>query len=299
MRFRAVGVVVVVLALLALQGVGSAAPRAATATPAQIVRELNTQRHANGIPAGVRLNSTWSGKCKKHDHYMDVNDVLTHVEVKGSPGYTAGGAWAGLNSVLDEGASWRSGNPYEFAPIHLAQLLQPRLNSTGAAELSGASGLWGCTTTWPGYHRRDAKTNRISTYPGNGRTGVNYAYDAAEFPETPNQLVGAPDHCGQELFVFVSGPALTAGAGDPFSFDITKASLRPAGSSAVRVKIADAVLPFQGAHLGNYLGPGAGIVIPVKPLRPSTRYVASVTMKGNGVTISKTWSFTTKRKSSS
>ena len=275
-------------------------PAAATASPSYIVRALNAQRRANGIPAGIRDNGTWNGKCRKHDHYMAVNNVLTHYETKGQPGYTVGGAWAGQNSVIEYGSTWRNGNPYEFAPIHLAQLLQPRLNKTGTYELSSGAITWGCTVTLAGFNRPDPKTNRIDSYPGPGARGVNFLYIANEFPQTPNQLLGIPAATGEQLFVFASGPILAKT--DPYRIDITAASLHPKGGGNVKVRIADAPLRFPkgcGAgsswcRLGNFLGPGAGIVIPVKPLKPSTRYVASVTMRGGGVTLHKTWSFTTK-----
>jgi cysteine-rich secretory family protein len=265
-----------------------------TATPAYIIRSLNALREANGIPAGILGNSTWNARCKKHDNYMAVNNVLTHYEVTGDPAYTAGGAWAGKHSVLDYGSTWMKGNPYKFAPIHLAQLLQPRLKHVGAFELAASGTRWGCTVTIAGWTRKDPPTNRIYTYPGDGATGVSYTYVAKEIPETPNAALGIPNKTGQQLFVFASGPILTPY--DLYSIRITGASLHPAGGSNVKVRIADALVPFEGMHLGNYLGPGAGIVIPVNPLRPSTKYVASVTMKGNGMVVRRTWSFTTKNK---
>jgi len=288
----------VVVALLWTTGTGSAPALAATtatiatATPASIIRELNAERSANGIPAGITVNSTWNARCKKHDHYMAVNDILTHYEVAGDPAYTVGGAWAAKHSVLDYGSSWKNGNPYQSSPIHLAQLLQPRLKRAGAFELAASGTSWGCTVTLAGYTRKEPSTNRIYTYPGPGVTGVHNTYVARELPETPNQAVGAPNSTGQELFVFASGPILTPY--NLYSIDITRATLHPVGGANVKVKIADALVPFQGVHLGNYLGPGAGIVIPVNPLRPGTKYVASVTMKGNGMVVRRTWAFTTR-----
>src|SRR5947208_12466408 len=114
--------VVIVVVLFGWQGVSSART-AATPMPSQIIGKLNAQRRANGIPADITVNSTWSTDCKKHDIYMNKNNTLTHFEVAGQPGYTKGGAWAGQNSVLAMGISWANGDPYEFAPIHLAQLL--------------------------------------------------------------------------------------------------------------------------------------------------------------------------------
>ena len=295
MRARSTAAALALLIAFAVHSPAGAATRSATATAAKVIRTLNAERRANGIPAGIRDVAAWNQDCKRHDTYMARSHTLTHDESPANPWYTAGGTWAGQNSVLEYGTTWANRDPYEFAPIHLAQLLQPRLNKTGAFELSSAGTTWGCTVTIGGFKRADPKTNRVYTYPGNGRRGVNYVYVANELPKTPNQALGIPARTGQQLFVFASGPILGA---NPYAVDITKASLHPAGGSNVHVRIADALLPFLGIHLGNYLGPGAGIVIPVKPLRPSTRYVASVTMKANGMSVSRTWSFTTKKKSS-
>ena len=56
---------------------------------------LNAQRKANGIPAGIRLSSLWSGRCHKHDHYMELNRQLTHVEEPGKTGYRRVARWRG------------------------------------------------------------------------------------------------------------------------------------------------------------------------------------------------------------
>ncbi len=45
--------------------------------------------------------------------------------------------------------------------------------------------------------------------------------------------------------------------------------------------------------LGPYLS--GGIVIPVKPMRPRTKYAATVTIKDGASTLTRSWSFTTAR----
>lgn len=274
------------------------AATAATASPARIIATLNAQRKANGIPAGIRAVSIWNQRCKKHDIYMSRNDELTHFEEKGKPGYTSGGAWAGQHAVINYGSSWTDGNPFQEAPIHFAQLMQPRLKRSGAFEYAGSRTVWGCVITLAGQTRKDATTDTVYTYPGDGVTGVARDYHASEGPFTPNQIVGAPEHCGQELFVFASGPILTRGSSpNPYSFHIAAARLAPKGGSAVALKIADGRtrIPrkYGGGTLGGYLGVGTGIVIPVKPLKRDTLYVASVTIRGNGGTVKHTWSFRT------
>ncbi len=263
------------------------------ATPAKMLRVLNGERKANGIPAGIAANATWNARCKHHDHYMAVNQQLTHDEDPHAPGYTKGGAWAGRHSVLSVGSSWANGDPYVQAPIHFAQLMAPIMNRSGGYELAGGGTVWGCTVTLAGQHRHIPAANHVYTYPGAGKTGVRFAYHAAEGPFTPNDLVGAPNDCGQELFVFVFGPALTA-SGNPYLTDVTRATLHPVGGSNVPVKVADGTTDAEGTPLGYYLGEGAGIVIPVHHLKPSTTYVANVTIRVDGVSIHHEWQFRTK-----
>lgn len=273
----------------------------ATASPAKVIRVLNAERRANGIPAGIKVSSIWSTRCHKHDHYMAVNNVLTHYEEPSKPGYTKGGAWAGEKSVLEYGSTWLDGDPYDQAPLHFAQLMQPRLVKSGAYELRASGTIWGCTTTWPGFTRPDPANNRVFTYPGNGTKGVRYSYHASEFPKTPNDIVGAPNNCGQELFVYFSGPALPREAYPSSYADVRAASLRPKGGKTVAVKVADGRTKtpksMGGYPLGAYIGPGAAIVIPVKPLKPSTTYVARVTIKIKGVSLTHKWHFRTRPKS--
>jgi hypothetical protein len=226
---------------------------------------------------------------------MALNRQLTHEEDPNAPGFTKGGAWAGQHSVLEYGSTWGNGDPYVQAPIHFAQLMAPVMNRSGGFELARGGTVWGCTVTLAGQHRHIPAANHVYTYPGPGTKGVRFAYHASEGPFTPNDLVHTSNDCGQELFVFVFGPALTAGPGG-YRTDVTRATLRPVGGSNVAVKIADGTtkIPGQSYTLGNYLGPGAGIVIPVKALKASTTYAANVTVRVNGVSLHRSWQFTTK-----
>ena len=60
----------------------------------------------------------------------------------------------------------QSGDPYESAPLHLDQLLAPRLAVLGSADADGFS----CTTTFPGWTRAAPASLTIYTYPGPGAT---------------------------------------------------------------------------------------------------------------------------------
>src|SRR5947207_9138052 len=155
----------VAVVALAAAGAASAGSGAASGT---ILGAPNSQRTANGIAGRVKENPSWSEKCARHIAYMGTTGTLTHSEDPASPAYSADGNWAGENSVLAEGSSWPSGNPFANAPIHLIQLMSPELRQVGVEAVSG----FVCVTTWPGYGSSTLKRPTVFSVPGNGATRV-------------------------------------------------------------------------------------------------------------------------------
>lgn len=280
-----------VLLSLAASGSGSGSAAAAAAGPGAVAM-LNAQRAANGIPAGLIEDSIWSRDCLAHDRYMAANHVLTHTEIKGAPMYTVGGAYAGQNAVLAQGTDWSSGNPYEYAPLHLDQLLAPRLSVLGSADADGFS----CTTTFPGWARPDPLSLTVYTYPGPGAT--IYASELArEQPWTPGDLVGLPraTRTGPNLLVLVDAPGQSPQANPA---RLTGATLvGPDGP--VQVETVDGTTPVPSGGpaptLSQYISPG-GFIIPVSPLAPGTTYRAHVVVGFAGTQTAHDWSFTTRGK---
>lgn len=270
----------------------AAVPVAVAATAQQTIAELNAQRFANGIPAGITENPVWSSDCQMHDAYMATNgDVLTHVETATSPGYSTGGEYAAQNSVLAKATGWDAGNPYEYAPVHLDQLLAPRLAVLGSADFEGFT----CTTTFPGWTRNAPSALTIYTYPGAGAM-IYPAELARELPFTPGTLVGLRPNAptGPNLFVFVDAP-------DQKAFDnpatLSQATLTgPSGTVAVATVDGETDVPggpssdCSSGTLSCYIAPG-GIIIPVKPLRAGATYHASVMVGFAGVQTPHAWTF--------
>jgi hypothetical protein len=255
---------------------------AGAATPGQAIAKLNAQRRANGIPGRIVENPAWSAACHLHNQYEERNSILTHPESRSKPGYTIQGNFAGTHAVLAQGSNWDGGNPWEYAPLHLAQLLAPGLARSGLDDWHG----WVCATTFPGYSTTPPATNTVYTYPGNGTSFVYPAEVAAEEPFTPGDFVGLPQgtKTGPYLYVFAWGPY----AAEYGKTRIAAASLSgPDG--AVRLKSVDNTTP----RLGPYLPQGSGILIPVTPLEPKTTYHASVTLSDGSTRLAHDWSFTT------
>lgn len=247
---------------------------------ARDLRWLNRERTKNGLPAGIVLNRRWSTDCAAHDAYEHRNDIETHDEIKGKRGYSVGGAWAGLNSLINPYSWTKTANPWEPAPIHLAALYAPSLSVVGIDDSRYG---WVCTTTWVGMQRTFA-SDTISTYPGNGVRGVEPGENAHEDPFVPGQFVGIPPGTvtGRYLFVYLN----RTGQQGQAQVSIVSASLS-SSHGKVKVKTVDNSTPTVGPYLAG------GIIIPVKPLTPYTKYTAKVTIEDGTGTISRSWHFTT------
>ncbi|MGB7160163.1 MAG: hypothetical protein WBD40_19000 [Tepidisphaeraceae bacterium] len=243
---------------------------------ARVVRALNAERAANGIPAGIVERSDWSLACEMADSYFAENGQ-THFFDPSKAGYTPQGAWAASNSVL--GGAWfidgysNDADPYLGAPYHHMQLLSPWLAETGGSP--------GCQTTWPGYTRPAPATPQLFTFPGDGVRDVRFEEKAAESPYVPGDLVGLPEGTttGPHLYVMPFGderPGRLAGA----------SLTGPNGPVDIRT-----VDGYSGQQVAS--DPGA-FIIPVKPLRPNTTYAASAAyVDGAGVRMDRAWQFRT------
>jgi hypothetical protein len=289
-RASATGALLAALVALAVAaGSAGGATRATSATPlpatppAKIVALLNAQRAAHGIPAGIRHVPDWSRKCLLHNTWMQRNNRIQHPEEPGTPGYSVDGNWAGTNSVLASGTDWADGNPWETAPIHLIQMLGPGLARMGASEAKG----YDCATTWPGYERVGAK-DVVYTYPGDGTVGWRPSEIARESPFTPGEKIGIPEgtRTGPYLYILPDGPWTKRG-----TIAVTAAKLTGPGGAAHRVRVIDKRNP----DVGPFMPAGSAMLIPVRPLQGGARYTATVTLRGEGGTQVKTWSFTTAR----
>ena len=260
--------------------VAASASAAQAMTAGRAISILEQQRTDNGLPAPLTQRADWSRACAHHNRYMAMNHVLTHHEQRGRPGYTSEGAWAGRNSVLAHGLTWRRGNPFEDAPIHLSQLLAPALRRLGVDEGRG----YVCATTFPGYTRAVPAGAALYAYPGVQRTGVPFRERASESPFVPGDFVGLPKGTVTGPHIFVFGPW------DRAFGKIVEASLTgPAGPEDIRW--VDNLTPRVGAYLPR----PSGIVIPAHPLRPLTTYTAHVDLSADETVVSRTWSFTTER----
>jgi hypothetical protein len=242
-------------------------PAAGAASAGQIIKLLNAERTANGLPAGISENPVWSVACRLHNAYEHRYNALTHAETEGQAGYSSAGNLIAQTSVLAEGIFWGPGDPYDNAPYHLFDLLNPRISSTGAADSEG----FGCVEVELGTVRAAPSSVKAYSFPGNHRRGVPLSQHAEEQPESPAQTVGlGKKTTGPNLFVYFDGPWTNGSRAQ-----LTSAALRSAHGSVP--------LRWIDNSTSNLLPPTGAILVPVTPLKPGTTYRVAVRGTVTGV----------------
>jgi hypothetical protein len=258
--------VLALCACAALLALGRAPAARAASTP-QILKLLNTERAANGIPAGLTENPVWNVACQLHNAYEHRYNELSHSETEGKPGYSSAGNLIAATSVLAQGIFWGASDPYDNAPFHLFDLLNPRISSTGAADSEG----FGCVEIELGTQRPAPAAVTAYSYPGNHRRNVPTSQRADEMPETPAQAVGlGKKTTGPNLFVYFDGPW-------------TNGSRASITSAAMRSSHGSVALRWVDNSSSNLLPPTGAILVPVSKLAPGTTYKVAVQGTVTGV----------------
>lgn len=296
--------VLAVLALAFLPAYLAPAATQPTLTATQFVADLNLKRVTNGLPPVIE-NPAWLAACAAHVNYLHLNPTVLdsdwpgpHEETPGKPGYSAEGvlggghgdlAW-GYDSTADVWAGKVWDDPWEDAPGHLSQLLDPFVDEVGFAFAHGIMCAMAGDSYVDGYiqHGAGHDTNRVYTYPGDGTNGIYISESAGESPATPAELAGIKsDVTGPYLFVKIDGPWLIERGGG--MHDAQASLTGPAGPVAIRT-----LLPSDmPSGMSFMVGYGDAILLPLKPLQPATTYTATIAATWGATPFTHTWSFTT------
>ncbi len=274
---------VLALSLLLLLVAGRAS--ASAARTADILPLYNGDRIANGLPPAPMANPQMEFGCANHLHYMALNGMV-HGEDPSKPGYTPEGNYqngAAGGEALAATPGWSASyEPWQTAPIHLYILFDPSVFQVGYADGDG----YVCMRV-RGNDALNSETQPPSSptfyaWTGDsGRENVPYAEHAAEYPYTPQQLVGIPatQTTGPNILLFSAGDQ-----GVPISAAMTG----PDGP--VQVALVNRQTRNSVGDGGWFLG--GGVLIPIKPLRPLSTYNVTVNWDDGGAR-QQTFSFTT------
>ena len=257
---------------------------AQAARTADILGFYNTDRAANGLPIVTTINGQMELGCANHDHYMALNGVLEHGEDPSKPGYTPEGNYLNGADGAEVLANWKgwsaSFEPWFAAPIHLYLMFDPTVAQVAYADAEGYQCM-----RMRGPDVPDAQPAPIAFYAwtsDKGPSQVPYSEHAGEIPYVPQQLAGIPaaQTTGPNILLFSAGDA-----GTPLSATLSG----PGGPVAVALVNANSK---NSVGDGSSWFTGGGVLIPVRPLKPSSTYTATVQWDDNGPQ-TQTFSFTT------
>jgi hypothetical protein len=254
--------VVVLFAVLVLVALSPPPARAASVpAPEDAVARLNAWRGALGLGPVVQ-DELLSRGCKKHAKYFSLNPTHRwHGETPSAAGYTVAGDRAAHSSVLAFGDRGPDAgfSSWEPAPYHRMALLDPRLVSTGFWSEFGLACM---QATGVDFGLRTPALTAY-TYPVAGQRDVATTFWCYEIPN-PCDLVRRSDHSGPvgtNLSVQFNGPWLRND-----SVAVTAASVAAAGRPPVDLTVQSRGIDLRGGI----------VLIPHRPLRVATTYVASV-----------------------
>lgn len=275
---------------------------------------INYRRGQLGV-AALTNNTQIGTAAQAHSDYQELNNIVTHDEIAGKPGYT-GEQLACVQNCLGQkerlneaGYLLNRSNNYAFGEViaattnntgaymaeelvtaiyHRFVMFEPMFKEigTGAATTSAGYSYFTADLTANNNYGTGVGTGNVVTWPFSGQTGVtpNFFSDFEEpdpVPDTnPNDNINDNiNEVGYPISVHADITAVLA---------VKTFTVRARGATAdLQVKLlsrdTDAKTPNSAAA-----------IIPMTVLKAGTTYDVTFVGTADSVPVSKTWSFTTK-----
>lgn len=243
------------------------------------LRRLNYYRKSAGLIPVVE-DKTLSEGCALHVNYMVQNNLMTHYEEEGKPGYTEKGADAGVKSNIARG-TYSLESALELwvnSLYHRLPIMEPSLTKVGFYyEKAGGFSCLHVSTVDGTEYRLDYPP---VLFPAKGMTEVEPQFNAGENPD----------------------PLTDQGGTYPAGQVLTLSFARGDSVSAMNVKLSDedgnvlegyTRLPQDETDPNRTVQRNSVSFIPKKSLDHFTKFRVHATGTVNGKDFSKRWFFTT------
>lgn len=249
-----------------------------------VLKGVNEERVKLGLtprPEDVRL----SAELQKHCRYMAANNILTHPEEKGKPGYSEEGHQAGMRSILSrgmpaDGVAFGMVNTY----FHRQDVIRPHALGFGVGYEGAFGGIDGRSALgkappqyWP----------VLCPVPGQANVGLNYGKEA------PDACPG-DNAAGYPITVYWGTANLKLKAHSLKALGPAGAPIPPLPKGATLPAVECYVYdPTQGVEAGMTRYQACVALIAKDPLKPSSTYEVSLEVDVDGKPWQKTWRFST------
>jgi uncharacterized protein YkwD len=253
---------------------------------------INYRRAQIGVPAvaeNVQINNAALG----HSEYLRTNNVMSHDQKAGSPGFTGvtlmdrlnaagytipanGYAYGEVISGTTNSSGFFMAEELITAIYHRFVIFEPKFREigTGAATSSSRYNYFTADFATRNGFGPGIAANTVVIWPFSGQTGVtpNFFSDSEDPDPVPNRNeVGYPISVHANIDAPVAMQAFT---------------VRPRGGSNLQVQVVDSSAdPTKRTAVA---------IVPLAPLKAATTYDVSFTGTVKGVAVTRDWSFTTK-----
>lgn len=269
-----------------------AAPRATNNIAVDGRNWINYRRAQLGVPA-VTENAQINIAALGHSEYLRTNNVMSHDQKAGNPGFTGatlkdrlnaagytipatGYAYGEVISGTTNGSGFFMAEELITAIYHRFVMFEPKFREIGTGAATSARGYNYFTADFAtrGGFGPGIAANTVVTWPFSGQTGVtpNFMSDTEE-PDPVEGIneVGYPISVHANIDVPVTMQTFT---------------VRPRGGANLQVQVVNSA-PTASQRT-------AVAIVPLAPLRAATTYDVSFSGTVNGTPVTRDWSFTTR-----
>jgi len=253
---------------------------------------INYRRSQAGV-AQLTRNSLIDTAALGHSNYQKANNVVTHVQTAGNPGFTgadlaarlaqagyvfntnASRAYGEIISATSNGSGVYMAEELITAIYHRFVMFEPMFKELGSGAATTTAGYTYFTTDFAANNGYGTGISGIVVWPYAGQTGV--AADFFSNNESPDPV---PDQ--DEV-----GYPVSVHANINTTVTVQTFTIAPHGGSALTTRLL--------SHAGDTETPAsAAAIVPLAPLKAATVYDVAFSGAVNGVAVTKSWSFTTK-----
>jgi uncharacterized protein YkwD len=255
---------------------------------------INFRRTQIGIPV-MTQNGMIDSAALSHSEYQKLNDVVSHEEIAGNPGFTGVDLLARLTTA---GYRFNANNNYAYGEVisatsnnsgaymvdelitaiyHRFVIFEPMFKELGTGSATTAKGYTYLTSDFASNNGYGPGIGRgaVVIWPYNGQVGVTPNFFSDN--EAPDPVAGV-NEVGYPVSVHAD---ITA------TLTVQSFTLRPRGGAVLPVKLLKLDVD---AHTPK----SAAAIVPLIVLQPATVYDVAFTGTADTVPVSKNWSFTTK-----
>lgn len=257
---------------------------------------FNEIRAAAGLGL-LRQNAQLDVAAQGHSSYLDLNIQAGHFQDPSKPGFTgtdwnartlaAGYAQGGyIAEVVSTGGADGQGKPISArghvdelmgTPYHRRAMLQREPSDIGIGRTLQRQGNVVVNFANTATNRQGAPGQLVTVWPADSAVGVLRS-GCCESPDPMPELRGQP-----------WGYPVSIQASERCRLSVTSFQLRDASGADVPLKLLSYATDPNRVYLGEFFA----ALMPLSPLKASTRYTASFSGQACDLPVVKTWSFTT------